>query len=78
MGKGKRAEDFGGRGMTVQFLFVKRFHGRGTGWSRVSKRGSREVVDIEERGETWPKMTPVGIVRSTNSGISLEVGLGNG
>lgn len=23
MGKGKRAEGFGGRGMTVQFLFVK-------------------------------------------------------
>lgn len=44
----------------------------------MSKRGSREGVDIEERGETWPKMPPVGIVRSTKSGISLEVGLGNG
>ena len=44
----------------------------------MSKRGSREAVDIEERGETWPKMPPVGIVRSTKSGISLEVVFGNG
>lgn len=44
----------------------------------MSKRGSREAADIEERVETWPKTPPVGIVRGTKPGISLEVGLGNG